>query len=242
MLASPIILPDHPRVADESPGDLFDGGEIDQLLHPQHPQPSPRRRRRRCGATDPGAREILERTEALSDEELLRLHGTIREFRDARGGVRPGHPLGGARAARSGLPDGRRGRGPPRQQGAASAAHPGRRLRPGALAGSSAVVEKVEQDMEGLTQAGGGGRGRPGARPRRPAPARASLLLRPRGSRAARPRGGCGGLDPGPGRRDRQRFPRRRRLRRRARATASRERDAAGGRGRDFGIRGMDLA
>lgn len=32
MLASPIILEDYPRVAPESPGDLFDGGEIDQLL------------------------------------------------------------------------------------------------------------------------------------------------------------------------------------------------------------------
>ena len=32
VLASPIILEDHPRIAPESPGDLFDGGEIDQLL------------------------------------------------------------------------------------------------------------------------------------------------------------------------------------------------------------------
>ena len=32
MLSSPIILEDHPRIAPESPGDLFDGGEIDGLL------------------------------------------------------------------------------------------------------------------------------------------------------------------------------------------------------------------
>ena len=32
LLSSPIILPDHPQIAPESPGDLFDGGEIDQLL------------------------------------------------------------------------------------------------------------------------------------------------------------------------------------------------------------------
>ena len=32
MLAAPIILPDYPTVAPESPGDLFDGGEIDELL------------------------------------------------------------------------------------------------------------------------------------------------------------------------------------------------------------------
>ena len=30
--SSPIILPDYPQIAPESPGDLFDGGEIDQLL------------------------------------------------------------------------------------------------------------------------------------------------------------------------------------------------------------------
>ena len=29
---------------------------------------------------DPRAREILERTEALTPEELMRLHGAIREF------------------------------------------------------------------------------------------------------------------------------------------------------------------
>ena len=31
-------------------------------------------------ATDPRAREILERTEALTEDELMRLHGPIREF------------------------------------------------------------------------------------------------------------------------------------------------------------------
>ena len=32
ILSSPIILYDYPKIAPESPGDLFDGGEIDQLL------------------------------------------------------------------------------------------------------------------------------------------------------------------------------------------------------------------
>ena len=32
LLSSPIILSDYPRIAPESPGDMFDGGEIDQLL------------------------------------------------------------------------------------------------------------------------------------------------------------------------------------------------------------------
>src|SRR5262245_5893508 len=32
MLASPIILYDYPSVAAESPGDLYDGAEIDEIL------------------------------------------------------------------------------------------------------------------------------------------------------------------------------------------------------------------
>jgi len=77
MLASPIILEDHPRIAPESPGDLFDGGEIDQLLILNI-----------LGLTDaekadmrdgdPRAAEILARCEALAPEELLRLHAMVR--------------------------------------------------------------------------------------------------------------------------------------------------------------------
>jgi hypothetical protein len=36
--------------------------------------------RRDMRDTDPRAREILERTEALSSEEIMRLHGAVREF------------------------------------------------------------------------------------------------------------------------------------------------------------------
>ncbi|MCA1849441.1 MAG: hypothetical protein LC704_10760, partial [Actinobacteria bacterium] len=32
LLSSPIILSDYPQIAPESPGDLFDGTEIDQML------------------------------------------------------------------------------------------------------------------------------------------------------------------------------------------------------------------
>ena len=32
LLASPIILYDYPEIAPESPGDLFDGAEIDEIL------------------------------------------------------------------------------------------------------------------------------------------------------------------------------------------------------------------
>jgi hypothetical protein len=78
VLSAPIILPDHPEIAPESPGDLFDSGEIDQLLTLSILSMTDEERRQMREA-DPRTREILERTEALSRDELMRLHGAIRE-------------------------------------------------------------------------------------------------------------------------------------------------------------------
>jgi hypothetical protein len=85
MLASPIILEDHPRVAPESPGDLFDGGEIDQMLV-LNILALTDEEKDEMRASDPKAREILERTEALTPEELMRLNGAIRDLRYVGGG------------------------------------------------------------------------------------------------------------------------------------------------------------
>ncbi len=83
LLSSPIILEDHPRIAPESPGDLFDGGEIDQMLILNILSMTESERADMRDA-DPRTREILERTEGLSNEELMRLHGAVREFGMAR--------------------------------------------------------------------------------------------------------------------------------------------------------------
>ncbi|MCW2952870.1 MAG: hypothetical protein JWQ48_2040 [Conexibacter sp.] len=83
LLSSPIILEDHPRIAPESPGDLFDGGEIDQLLILNILSLTDEEKAE-MRASDPRAREVLERTEALSPEQLMRLHGTIRELQVRR--------------------------------------------------------------------------------------------------------------------------------------------------------------
>jgi hypothetical protein len=79
ILASPIILEDHPRVAPESPGDLFDGGEIDQMLV-LNILALTDEEKAEMRASDPKAREILERTEALTNDQLMALHGTLREI------------------------------------------------------------------------------------------------------------------------------------------------------------------
>lgn len=89
VLASPIILPDFPQVAPESPGDLFDGTEIDELLSLRilTLAESEKEAMRRA---DERTRRLLERTEALSREELLALHGTWRREAAAAGGLGPG--------------------------------------------------------------------------------------------------------------------------------------------------------
>ncbi len=83
MLASPIILEDHPKIAPESPGDLFDGGEIDQMLILNILSMTDEEKAE-MRQSDPKAREILERSEALSNDELMALHGAIREFQHVR--------------------------------------------------------------------------------------------------------------------------------------------------------------
>jgi hypothetical protein len=83
LLSSPIILYDYPQIAPESPGDLFDGGEIDQLLILNILSLTDEEKEE-MRASDPRAREILERCESLSPEQLMNLHGAIREFRMLR--------------------------------------------------------------------------------------------------------------------------------------------------------------
>jgi hypothetical protein len=83
MLSAPIILYDYPQIAPESPGDLFDGTEIDQLLI-FNVLTLTDEEKEEMRASDPRAREILERCESLSPEELMNLHGAVREFRMLR--------------------------------------------------------------------------------------------------------------------------------------------------------------
>jgi hypothetical protein len=85
MLASPIILEDYPRIAPESPGDLFDGGEIDQLLV-LNVLALTDAEQAEMRASDPRARELLDRCGALTAADLRRLHGTFRGRR-ALGGT-----------------------------------------------------------------------------------------------------------------------------------------------------------
>lgn len=86
VLSSPVTLYDFPEVAPESPGDLFDGTEIDRLLI-LGVMSLTEEEQREARACDPRAREILDRCAGLDPDELLALHGTIREFRPAGEGA-----------------------------------------------------------------------------------------------------------------------------------------------------------
>jgi hypothetical protein len=80
MLSSPIILYDYPQIAPESPGDLFDGTEIDEILALRILTMTDEEKRE-MRSTDDRARKMLERTESLPMEHLMKLHGTLRELR-----------------------------------------------------------------------------------------------------------------------------------------------------------------
>src|SRR5206468_6556944 len=77
MLSSPIILYDYPEVAAESPGDLFDGTEIDEILTLRILTLTDEEKRA-AAAVDGRVRDLLARTEALARGGLLGLHGTLR--------------------------------------------------------------------------------------------------------------------------------------------------------------------
>ena len=80
MLSSPIILYDYPEIAPESPGDLFDGTEIDEILTLRIMTLTEEEKRAMRGV-DERARQILERTETLPVEQLMKMHGAMRSLR-----------------------------------------------------------------------------------------------------------------------------------------------------------------
>jgi len=80
MLSSPIILYDYPEIAPESPGDLFDGTEIDEILTLRIMTLTDEEKQEVRDGDERG-RRILERTEMLPEEHLRKLHGALRGLR-----------------------------------------------------------------------------------------------------------------------------------------------------------------
>lgn len=78
VLASPIILYDHPQIAPESTGDFFDACEIDEILA-LRTRTLTAEEKVIARATDARAAAIIDRVDAMTQEELGRLHGAIRD-------------------------------------------------------------------------------------------------------------------------------------------------------------------
>ncbi|MFF7754667.1 hypothetical protein ACFZCP_36760 [Streptomyces sp. NPDC007971] len=82
MLSAPIILPDRPQVAPESPGDLHDAAEIDEILTLRTMLLTDEEKAE-ARATDPRAAQILDRVDSMPPEVFARLHGAIRSLNPA---------------------------------------------------------------------------------------------------------------------------------------------------------------
>ena len=74
MLSAPIILYDYPQVATESPGNLFDSTEIDEVLSLRILTLTDAEKQE-MKAAGVHAQTVLHRTEGLTEDDLLQLHG-----------------------------------------------------------------------------------------------------------------------------------------------------------------------
>jgi len=77
VLSSPITLYDHPAVAPESPGDLYDSTEIDEILALRILTLTDDEKAE-ARATDPRAAAIVDRVDDMTPELWEQLHGTVR--------------------------------------------------------------------------------------------------------------------------------------------------------------------
>ncbi len=157
MLVAPIILEDCPAVAPESPGDLFDATEIDEILT-LRVQTLTEQEKAAARATDGRAAAILDRCDGLSDEEMLRLHGARRDPADAPPEAqRPGEDVPWwdpeADAAVDPGTDVVRVAGVPVARGSRVLLRPSRRAdaQDLFLAGRAALVAGVHADVDGGT-------------------------------------------------------------------------------------------
>ncbi len=89
VLSSPVILYDHPEVAAESAGELFDATEIDEILTLRTLALTDAEKRQ-ARATDPRAADLMDRVDTMPSEMLERMHGAIRYLRATPGTERPG--------------------------------------------------------------------------------------------------------------------------------------------------------
>jgi hypothetical protein len=85
VVGAAIILPDHPQLAPQSRGDLFDATEIEEALL-LHVHALSDAEREEIGRQDPAVREMIARAAATTPEDILALHATMQPVADPRDG------------------------------------------------------------------------------------------------------------------------------------------------------------
>jgi hypothetical protein len=78
LLVSPIILYDHPQVAEQSNAALYDCTEIDEILT-LRVMAMTDEEKAQARATDPRAAQIIDHCDAMSPDAMARLHGVLRD-------------------------------------------------------------------------------------------------------------------------------------------------------------------
>jgi hypothetical protein len=89
LLVSPIILYDHPEIAEQSEGALYDSTEIDEILT-LRVMTMTDEEKAQARATDPLAAQLIDRCDSMSPEAMQRLHGVLRDpHAGSPGGLTP---------------------------------------------------------------------------------------------------------------------------------------------------------
>ncbi|SPM37528.1 hypothetical protein MRAB57_5375 [Mycobacterium rhizamassiliense] len=84
LLVSPIILYDHPEVAEQSNTALYDCTEIDEILT-LRVMTMTDEEKAQARATDPRAAQLIDQCDGMSPEAMARLHGALRDPHSAAG-------------------------------------------------------------------------------------------------------------------------------------------------------------
>ncbi|MEU8774858.1 hypothetical protein [Streptomyces sp. NPDC048606] len=88
VLSSPIILEDHPSIAPESAGAMYDALEIDEILALRTATLTEQEKREARG-TDPRAAAVIDMADSMPPEVWERLHGAVRGLRAITGPPEP---------------------------------------------------------------------------------------------------------------------------------------------------------
>jgi hypothetical protein len=142
LLGAAIVLPDHPQIAPESRGSLFDSTEIEEALR-LHLLALSDGERADLGEQDPALRTMLERAIASAPQDLAGLHGrvTVRDPAPAPAAPDP-QDVRGESQARVGDAIVRRGDHVVLRPG------PGHNAQDHLLTGRTATVERIYIDYE----------------------------------------------------------------------------------------------